>query len=140
MKYKKNDYYNALNFDNSGSLIFTEKQLFNVDSNRWNKDDNKLTEINIINFVNQVKIKASLVKKIIITFSPSRRHLYSLEKSEIVKKVEDHFKLIPNVVFINNYDNIEFTDDFFVDNSHFSKEGALKYTELISSQLGSLLK
>jgi len=143
-KHDYRNHYTSLNFDNSGSLIFTEKKYFNIDSIKWNQKDiinfEKLSDIEINNFVTEIRIKAPFVKKIIITFSPSRKYLYNLKKSFFVKKLESRLRLIPNVIFINNYDNTDFTDDYFVDFSHFSKEGALKYTELISSQFDSILE
>jgi hypothetical protein len=136
------DHYTSLNFDNSGSLILANKKYFKIDSILYNQKDipefEKLSDTEINNLVYEIKIKALLVKKIIIFFSPSRKHLYNLKKSTFVKKLENKLKIIPNVIFINNYDNIEFTDDYFVDYSHFSKEGAIKYTNLIINQIDTI--
>ena len=140
LKSQINDHYTSLNFDNTGSLIFSEKSFFKIDAGRWNLKEKKLSEIDINNFINEIKAKATSTKRIIITFSPIRKHLYSLEQSVSVKKLGKYLNLISNVNFINNYDRTEFTDEDFVDFSHFSKQGAQKYTELISSQIDSILE
>jgi hypothetical protein len=140
LNYQINDHYTSLNFDNSGSLIFSEKNLFKIDAGKWGLKEKKLTEIDINRFITEIKTKATNSKRIIITFSPIRPHLYNLEQSASVKMLGKYLNLIPNVNFINNYDRTGFTDEDFVDFSHFSKAGAFKYTELISNQIDSVLK
>jgi hypothetical protein len=140
MKSQINDHYTSLNFDKSGSLIFSEKNFFKIDAGKWNLKEKKLSEIDINNFINEIRAKATSTKRIIITFSPIRKHLYNFEQSASLKKLGKYLNLIPNVNFINNYDRTEFTDEDFVDFSHFNKQGAQKYTELISGQIDSILE
>jgi hypothetical protein len=135
---KINNTYNSLNFNNNGSVIFSDKKVFKIDKKRWEEIPNKISINDINNFVNDVKLKASLVNKIIITFSPNRIHAYSKEKYYAVKLLESRLNIIPNVIFFNNYSINDYVDEDFVDGSHFSKSGALKYTKLISSQIKSI--
>lgn len=137
-KNSQNTKYISLCYDSMGSLIFSKKEYFNIDSTRWNKENNKLTDEEIDKFVNDIRLKSYTVKKIVITFSPSRNIFYNLHKSALVKQLGMKLKILPNVIFINNYDCKNFTDDDFVDSDHFSKDGATKYTKLVSSQLKNL--
>ena len=104
LKFEKNDHYTSLNFDSSGSIIYSESKFFKIDSVRWNLRERKLSEIDINNFLTEIKIQAPRVKQIIISFSPVRRQLYNLGQSATIKKLENNLNLIPNVYFINNYD------------------------------------
>jgi hypothetical protein len=135
----KNNFYNTLKFDESGSVIFCEKKDFKIDSNRWNNNIKDINESEIQDLVNDIKAQSKTLKKIIITFSPCRRVFYNLYKSSQVKRLNEYLKLIPNVIFLNNYDIEGFFDDDFVDKDHFSRQGAEKYTQLISEQINSEL-
>jgi hypothetical protein len=128
---KSNDKYTSLNFDNHGSLIFTKKQYFKIDSTRWSWKNQELLNSEIDRFVNQIQEKSIKVNKLIIIFSPSRNYLYSSDKSKTISYLGSKLTKLKNVIFINNYENRGFIDDDFVDRDHFSMEGAIKYTNIV---------
>jgi len=136
---KKNDTFYSLNFDDSGSIIFADKENFKIDSTRWDfiGYGDTASEKDLKNFVNDIRNKSTLVKKIIITFSPTRKTKYNMDRSYLVHKLEDYLKEVPNVIFFDNYDISGFSDSEFVDVFHFSKQGSKLYTELISKQINS---
>jgi len=132
---KINDFYRSLKFDRSGSVLFTERHDFQIYPTRWNQKQQEVSAGDIERFISGVKQKSLLVKHIIISFSPSRRSVYSSNDSKTVKLIQNQLKSTPNISFIDNYDAVNFNDDDFVDFCHFSNSGAKKYNELLYSQL-----
>jgi hypothetical protein len=133
-----NDYYESLNFNNSGSLIFCKKEKFNISADRWELNSDIPTEKDLQYLVNSISVKSKSVKKIVISFSPGRQQGYTKQKADFVNQLASYLGSMPNVVFFNNYNVKGFDDEAFVDHSHFSEYGAKIYTELLSRQINEL--
>jgi len=133
-----NDHYDDLWFNKSGSLIFCNKEMFNLSEDRWNEVIKMPIESELSEFINSVRAKSKKVKKLIILFSPGRPSITNLQKVNFVNELMSSLNSVPNVVFFNNFNVSVFSDEDFVDHSHFSGQGAKKYSEIVASQIKSL--
>jgi len=131
----KNDFYQALNFDNNGSVVFVPKKEFGLDSARWNAA-NDSASINFMDrFANELAEKKDLCKEIIVFFSPVHPSFYDSDKAKLIRYLGQKLKALPHVRFYDNYSLNHFTDVNFVDYCHLSGEGAAKYTKFLVRQM-----
>ncbi len=128
-----NTKYNSCNYDECGSVLFSDLN-FNIDSARWNLDNFKANGIDDAKLAEFVLASKEIIeshpkhRKIIITFSPARRVFYNKVRSLYVYRLGLLLKVhCPSVIFINEYDTY-FDDRLFVDNCHFNRSGATKFT------------
>jgi hypothetical protein len=131
----KNDFYQALNFDNNGSVVFVPKKEFGLDSARWNAANDSASIDFMDRFANELAEKKDLCKEIIVFFSPVHPSFYDSEKAKLIRYLGRKLKNLPHVRFYDNYSLIQFTDVDFVDHCHLSGEGAAKYTKLLVKQM-----
>lgn len=133
-----NDNYDDLSFNKSGSIIFSDKEIFKLSDFRWNKDVDMPNESELKEFINSVIIKSKSVKRLIILFSPGRESIKNKQKVNFVNELKSYLNSVPNVVFFNNFNSVDFSDEDFVDHSHFSGSGAKKYSEIVTHQIKSV--
>ena len=133
-----NDNYEDLAFDKYGSLIFCDKNLFKLSAARWNEPVGVPVEYQLREFISCVRANSKKVKKLIIFFSPGRESIKTQQKINFVNELASHLNSEPNVIFFNNFNATNFSDENFVDHSHFSGQGAMKYTKIVAGQLKSL--
>lgn len=131
--------YNYCQFDECGSVLLADSG-FHKRLKRWTNDDYKAEKLNLAMvkaYVAELKETIASHKKntkIIITFCPGRRPFYNKERSDMVLKFAALLKQeCPSVIFINRFD-ADYHDNFFVDNVHYNRSGATKFTgEVIDS-------
>jgi len=131
--------YGYCQFDECGSVLLNDSN-FHVRAARWNMDEFKREQVDTAKLNHFVAVLKGIINshkkdnKIIITFSPGRRVFYNKEKSNMVLKLALLLKeQCPSVTFINRYDT-DYPDNLYVDNCHFNRSGATKFTgEVIDS-------
>ena len=133
----RNDFYQALNFDSCGSVIFIPKAEFGLDSARWKIKRDSCSLALMDKFVEDLAQKRNSCKELVIFFSPVHPSFYNKEKANLIAYLESKLTQLPHVRFYNNYANVEFGDTDFVDYCHLSGEGAAKYTQLMIDQFKS---
>jgi lysophospholipase L1-like esterase len=130
-----NNNYESLNFDRTGTVVFTEHDDFRIEDGRWKGELNEYNEENLKAFIRDVSTRAPLVDKLIISFSPPISEKKNDRKSKSLLEIEQALSRIPNVDFINGYHSDVFNDKDFVDYCHFSNSGARKMTNLLISHI-----
>ena len=135
--HKQNDFYQALNFDSCGSVVFIPKVKFGLDSSRWEIKRDSCSISFMDKFVDSIVTKRNKCKELVVFFSPVHPSFYKKENADLITYLEKRLIRLPHVRFYNNYDNKEFVDADFVDYCHLSGEGAVKYTQLMINQLKS---
>jgi hypothetical protein len=131
--------YGYCQFDECGSVLLNDAN-FRVRPARWNMDEFKKEQVDTAKLNHFVAVLKGIIdshkkdNKIIITFSPGRRIFYTQEKSNMVLKLASLLKeKCPDINFINKYD-ANYPDNLYVDNCHFNRSGATKFTgEVIDS-------
>ncbi len=131
--------YGYCQFDECGSVLLNDSN-FHVRAARWNMDEFKKEQVDTAKLNHFVAVLKEITdshkkdNKIIITFSPGRRVFYNQEKSNMVLKLALLLKeQCPDISFISRYD-ADYPDNLYVDNCHFNRSGATKFTgEVIDS-------
>ena len=139
MSIRDNRDYQSCNFDETGSVVFSDSA-FAIDSVRWNSDEYARWSVDSAKMKDYVRRLKEITsshqgyERIVLSFSPVRRVFYNKKRSGMVaylgRMIRDS---CPNVAFINLYDR-DYPDSIYVDNSHFNRKGANRYTrELVDS-------
>ena len=139
MKLKGNSDYLSCDFDECGSVIFSDSG-FHISDNRWNADvfaSFGVDSAKVLRFVKNLQYLMEShhgYKEIMLSFSPNRRIFYNRTRSETIAYLGQliHEKC-PNALFFNMYDH-NYPDSLYADNCHFNARGARRFgRELIDS-------
>ena len=133
-------YYTSLKYDSFGTVFF-DKNGFDIIKSRWEEDaflKHDITKQTIVEYVKTLKIIIDKVRpsqKVILSFSPNRRCFYTSKKALMVKFFGTLLnEKIPQIEFINLYD-LNFSDNLYVDNSHFNLEGNILFTSYLINKI-----
>jgi hypothetical protein len=133
-----NNSYQSLNFDRKGGVVISIKP-DKIDPERWSKNlnDYKISDYEVSNLIELIKILKEKKIELIIAISPLRpgsqnKEDYDAYTNEI-NKIQN-ITVKENVKYINTNDFQIWDDSLFVDYAHLNKFGCSKYTELVISK------
>jgi hypothetical protein len=128
--------YTSLMYDVCGGVNF-EKNNFNINLNRWNGNSVKEFDLDSLqyNYLDSISLYCSSNDiELVFIQSPYRKGYYLQLDKQSLNILHTHENKINSILSRNNQifiktENDLWEDDLFVDYSHFSKEGAKKYTQ-----------
>jgi hypothetical protein len=133
---RDNIHYESLRMDTDGGVLLDGNN-FEKRKQRWNNDDIGIVkeyQYDYLDSINQFCKKKNI--KFYFFQSPLRKGLInSQNKGAINTHVKKCKKILSNsVYFVNSVDTI-WSDNLFVDGTHFNKKGAYEYTNYCFQQL-----
>ncbi len=134
--------YQSLKFDKTGGVNYP-KIKFNLNVKRWNGSQIKNEELNPSQYFYLDSIaKFCFNNRINLVFvqSPFRQGYYSKLKPDELTFLNNHNYKVKEILFENNAifinaNNETWDDSLFVDFTHLSEEGSLRYTEYFLNKL-----